>query len=531
MHFRRVALVFCVLVGSIAVARPSSATSSAPRLTSMSAPTPREAGPGQTVGLNFSASEPITGAGITQVAFVFARSTQQWPPVALAWHLDNSHETTVAGRATVQIDPRAATGRYELVEVSIYDRAGTWTRYNGPDFVQTSDGSTPPPGSDVDWTQYIDVTNPVGDSTPPQLTSLRVLHDKVRAGQPVIDLYKARLDASGIKDVAIYYMSPRDTQFVVRSIEGVAAVGPAATVVPLAQYGGKYRSYAASVTDGAGNMTNYDRDYNGGAQDGGLDFSAADFRVVPFAEDATLPVLKSVSLLSHRRAEPTDQLALDYRASDEGTGVKYFWADWMDRHNHHLEVDKQCHHPSTGPAASEIPDYASGSYKLRRIELIDRLGNMATYWRDGTISNEPADGIGAKHHHFDFSELDITVTDGPGGRQVAPGIIGGLCPHVPTVGLTTSATALVVGDVLTLRGRVKNASKKVPHPFVALYQRTDDGRLRLLGVRRGDADGRYHKQLTPRKSAKYWTTFLGTERRIKTSAGSSKRHEVRVESS
>src|SRR5205807_1506058 len=130
-----------------------------------------------------------------------------------------------------------------------------------PDRVQSTGYQPAPPSSDVDWSQYVDVVNPAGDDTPPHLSSLKTWRSTIRAGEPEVVLYTTQADASGIASVVISYASPRGTLFEInQQTPGVAAVGPAVRVVPRAGYGGQYKAYAVTVTDGAGNYTMYEAD-------------------------------------------------------------------------------------------------------------------------------------------------------------------------------------------------------------------------------------------------------------------------------
>jgi hypothetical protein len=526
--WRRIA-VGCLLLGTLLVAGPADAATKSPRLRSMSAPSPQQAGPGVPVQIDFSASEPRSGAGISEVAFLF-KPVQDGPYILLTWYRPRNHATTVSATARGSVNPRSPAGRYSLVQVRVADRGGPSTYYY-PDRVQSYGYSPPPPETDVDWSQFVDVVNPAGDSEPPHLTSVKVWRPNVRAGQPVVLLYRTAADAGDVAQVVFSYTSPKDGPFdtfaVFQDVPGLAAVGPAVRVIPRAGYGGVYRAYAVSITDVAGNTTTYERDDSGQSGDG-IDLSAADFTVAPYAEDSTAPRLSSVSLRSSHKPLQRDQLAIDYRATDNATGVAGVDALWDAGHEHHLEVIKSCHSPATGPAASVIPDWAVGKFRLQRLDVADRMGNVSSYHRDGRVTHSPAGASAATHHHFDLTRLDFTVQDALGGTMVAPRFAGLFCILDSIVEIVSDAKEVLPGRTVTLSSRVTSHDKPVRYPYGAVYQKDRDGNIKLLGIARGGRDGHIVTQVTPLRSSKYWTWYFGVEHNRVISEGTSPATEVKV---
>ena len=527
MWLKRALLVLSTVAGVLAIPGTSFADAYAPTVDSVGPLSNVTLTGGSTLSVPFTASD-TGGSGVTQVDVIFDNSRasrmNQW--VVATWYDPTPGQSSVSATATTDLSQWVASGTWTLQRVTIRDAQNNQRDYY-PDGISTipDDGTNPP--NNIDWNQSFSVDNLDEDITEPTLTGMHVLESDVIAGEPVIVLYDAHDDNSGVSFVDVTYDTPHGTRQEVYNNDPLTApVGPAAWLVPLTAYGGTYTVSYIDVYDRAGNIRQYG--LAGDPEQGSsLDIHSADFNVNAVAEDRTMPTLDSISLRSGKSLHPGDQVALDYSSHDDATGVVHAEAWWLDTENHQTTAYTHCDlGAESGTLTMTLPGYAAmGTWQLLHLEVVDGQGNIADYQRTGTIWKQPSDGIGPDTHSFDFSAEDFTVSAGTPSAPVASDTSN--CSSIPDLSFGAASPTALAGSQVRLRGSVQHAGTAVADPVVATYGKDASG-VHLVGVKRGADDGGFAQIVTPTKPTSYWARFFGKARGNIADAATSSQQSVRV---
>src|SRR3954470_4457570 len=342
MWVKRALLVLATISGVLAIPGTSFADAYAPTLDSVGPLTTVTLTGGSTLSVPFTASD-TGGSGVAQVDVIFTntRATRMNQWVVASWYDPSQGHTSVSASATTDLSHWVGSGTWTLQRVTIRDLQNNQRDYYPSGIVTIPDDGTNPP-NDIDWDQSFDVDNPDEDITEPTLSDMRVFESQVVAGEPVVVLYDAHDENSGVSFVVVNYDSPHGTnQQVYNNDPLTAPVGPATWLVPLTAYGRTYTASYIDVYDRAGNIRQYG--LSGDPEPGStLDIHSVDFTVTAVAEDSTQPTLDSISLRSGRSLHPGDQVALDYTVHDDATGVVGLQAVWLDTESHQMEAYVNC---------------------------------------------------------------------------------------------------------------------------------------------------------------------------------------------
>jgi hypothetical protein len=474
----------------------------APEMTAFERTSPDLGIPGEPILIEFSATDEGL-SGLEWAMFTYRT------PIQGIMRVDGymSHSSSGDFIAKEIVGPWAAEGEYVLEEVELYDRESNHTVYERASAPQFDFAA-------ADFS----IENPNEDVTAPIITSARIFESVVPQGQPVVILYTASDDLSGVATVTFSGWKPSRVAYGVTSPPELGAVGPAAWVVPLAAPPGTYESFSAHVIDRAGNGLSYDFDNstrdqwpNGAQMQDQMPFDgkALSFEVVGGPGDPTPPVVTSFEPLTPRERKLGDQVAIDFAASDEGTGVDRVGFGWSDGHGHTFSVSKQCGDPTHGPAAAFIEPWRTvdRDWTLQSFVVFDKLENGTIYRRDGSVSYA-SNYVGPTTHSFDLSKGDFHVGEGAGSPTGYTDTTSQWCPVVADVWLGVDRDQIDPGETISAFGSVTTDGGPIAQPVVAIHEYVD-GEPRLLEVQRGGAQGDYATAYSPTSSATLKTSFLG----------------------
>lgn len=451
------------------------------------------------VEISFTASDE-GAAGLAYASFGYETPTGMTYLWAGSEHLGRSGSGTFSASDPVGV--WAASGTYRLMRAEVTDAEGNRALYER--------GS-----SAFDFTSMdFEVDNPLQDVTAPSLAGARLFEKRPLQGTPVVALYEASDDLSGVDQVHVLYRSPTDLRVALLSLPGLGAVGPSTWLSPLSTPAGTYEFEALFVFDRAGNSTAYSVDGTtttipSRAQPAGKpapDLSDLDFEIVGTVGDRTPPRLTGITSIFPRERALGDQIGFDHSAMDQGgSGLSGVRALWEDGRGHTITAQLFCGDVSRGPVVTEIEDYRTvgSTWRLMSVTVEDGLGNFANYQRDGSVTY-PGDP-GPITHDLDLSQADFELKDQPpSGNNYAR---TGWCPRIADVTLELDGVA-AVGEIVEALGDVSVAGMGVPDPIVALHQYVN-GVPRVATVVKGTAAGDYSAELTARRNSEVVTTFLG----------------------
>ena len=400
----------------------------------------------------------------------------------------------------------AASGDYVLEKVEIYDRERNLTTYSRADSTQFDFAAAD-----------FHVDNPLQDVTTPTVTHIELFQDHVVQGTPVVAIYTASDDLSGVESVTVSAWSPNGHDINVNSLPELGAAGPATWLVPLAAPVGTYDGFQVIVGDRAGNSLLYRTDalypYPPRAtapEHSYPDPEGLDFTVEGLEGDRTPPELTDLSMLTPSTRHLGEQVALDYTATDAGTGVRAVSAQWSDGQGHILDASKQCGDRTEGPLTTNIEDFRTldTDWQLDYISVADFMRNQSSYRRDGAVfySGDP----GPSTHSFDLSVGDFHLEAGEAGRNEFENTSFQLCPVVGDISLEVPDPDVVVGEVVDAVGGVVLGDDPLPDPIVAIHEYVE-GEPHLASVVEGDPNGNYESTFQPSSNASLRATFLGAD--------------------
>lgn len=498
----RIVVVSCLL--TLLPVSPAMADESAPEITAFRRTSPSLGIPLQPVAIEFTASDQ-GGSGLEYALFTYRG------PTGGIFRVDSEHlqgSSFGTFQATNVIGAWAATGTYVLERVEIYDRAHnmrTYDRASSPQFDFAS----------ADF----EVENPNQDITAPVLDWAKIWDETVSQGEPVVGLYQARDDGSGVESVAFTTMRPMGSGVNLHSLPGLGAVGPASWVVPLGSPIATYEVLSITVIDRAGNSLTYDRHDGRKAypertvvpDHTGVDTAQMSFDVVSSSNDVYAPRITSLEPRSPAIRVPGDQIAVDFEATDEGVGIDRVYLSWADDAGHELEAWKRCGDRTTGTITVALEEYLTvdRDWRLTHAVVADRLDQQTIYYRDGTSLSHAA-GSQQGVHNLDLSRFDFRVQAGERSTHEFPDTSREWCPVVADVSLQTPDTSVVAGAPVPLRGIVGYGAGSVQTPVVAIHEYVRD-RPRLVSVVRGGDAGGYQGKLSPTVNTTVRSTFLGSD--------------------
>jgi hypothetical protein len=483
------------------VSAPALADDFAPEITSFERLSLDVLGSEQLVKISFTARDEGP-AGLAYAMFTYRTPLGAEIRVDSPWMGRQSEGTFVAVQP---LGLWAASGEYVLQKVEVLDREWNRTVYERGSVTRFDFG-----GADFK------VRNPLEDTVTPTLESIRLFQHDVAQGTPVVALYGARDNLSGVSEVVVMGFGPTGQNFHVRSLPQLGAAGPATWLVPLGAATGVYGVTGVHVSDRAGNTVHYDIDRTGHYPPNASvpdheapDITTLDFRVLGGTEDTTPPLMATFSSLTPQARRLGERVAFDFKALEQGSGVQMVSAEWSDPLGHTLYAHKTCGDRTEGPLSTTIEDYRTiGSrWTLDYISFVDYLGNQTSYRRDGTVMYQGGDS-GPPTHAFDLSQADFVIERGEARPSDIPDSTALYCPPVGTVGLHIPDQDVLFGEAVTIGGLVRGAQGAIPEPLVAVHQFVG-GEPLLTDVVEGNADGTYTSVFTPKASGAIGATFLG----------------------
>lgn len=502
-RFVRVVTLIALVAGSLSLGSTAArADDFSPELLSFTRTGTGLLGGEQLVSIEFSARDEGP-AGLAYAYFTFSAPQGDFLRVDSEW-MGRAAEGTFS--ATKLLSPWIASGTYRLEKIEVSDREWNTTTYERATSSQFDFAA-------ADFT----VDNPNQDTTVPTLSSATLFQENVAQGTPVVILYTATDDLSGVEEVVFSGWSPTGQQYYVRSLPQLGAAGPAAWVVPLQAASGPYDSFEIHVSDRAGNRILY--------RPAGEKYAYPPKASIPTHEhpdpetlgftieggvgDRASPQMDSFSVLTPNVRHRGDLVALDFSAFDAGTGIEQVAAAWTDGQGHQIDANKTCGDLTRGPVSVEIEDYRSTGtrWELQYVVFADYLFNQTTYHRDGRITYQGGDE-GAATHGFDLTQGDFDLEEGSPSPHDYPNTSRDYCFRNGRVSLDVPDTDVLFGDVVPITGIVDAPDNPVPEPIVAVHSHID-GEPDLLGVVEGDASGRYSKSLTANQNINVTATFLG----------------------
>jgi len=501
---------------------PAWADDFAPEISSFRRVSPDLGIPLQPVVIEFTATDQ-GASGMAYAMFTYRGPTGAIFRVDSEWMGPASEGTFQAKKI---VGPWAASGTYVLERVEIYDREGNLRTYE-PSTSPQFDFASP----------EFRVDNPNEDITAPIITSATLWQDTVKQGDPVVVLYSASDNLSGVASVTVAGWTATRDNFWIQSLPGLGAAGPASWIVPLASPPGGFEVTSITVIDRAENSLRYTvgEPINVYPEKTKVpvhdhpDPSSLSFVVEGGPGDPAPPEVTSVTPLSPSTRSPGDQVAMDYTARDEGTGVALVRFTWRDSVGHELEAIKECGDVTTGPTTVGIEGYRTvdRDWQLSHLSVTDHLGNWSLYRRDGS-ANHSGPGYPAFTHDLDLSRGDFRVEAGNPQGWAYPDTSRDRCPLDSVVSLGTDDGRVVAGETVPLEGEVMRDLVAVPLPVVAMHEYTDGERPRLVDVSRGAVDGTYHSELAPTENTSVRATFLGSAGPQGAEASASKLIPIRV---
>ena len=500
----RIATVCLVALAMSLVVAPSAvADDSAPRITSFHRVSPDVIGPLQQAVLEFSAEDEGL-AGLSYALFFYRGPNGE---VFRADSPEMQRASQGTFQATELVGPWGAAGTYTLESIEVTDREANKTVYER--------GAS---GLDLTGGDF-SVENPNEDVTPPMVTSARLWQATVKAGDPVVVLYGASDDRSGVREVVVSGWTPAGHQFWLQSLPELGAAGPATWLVPLAAPAGEYDVILIHVIDRAGNTLTYrpGESPDPYPEDAVVpshtypDPDALDFVVEGGPGDVSSPLITDFDPITPSTRRPGEQVALDFSATDEGTGVDRVGARWTDDMGHEVRAEKDCGDATGGPLTVTLDDFRSldTDWALRELYVFDHLGNWSIYHRDGRRTDIGSFETG-EPHGLDLSRGDFRIEAGEPSEPELEDTTGQWCPVIGDVSIDLDDTDVLVGEVVASSGAVRVGDLPVPGPVVAIHEHVA-GEPRLLAVRRGGSDGRYRARFTPRGGGTVRASFLGSE--------------------
>ena len=498
----RLALVLAVAIALVPLAStPALADDFAPEITSFERISLDVLGSEQVVKIAFSARDEGT-AGLAYAMFTYST------PLGAEIRVDSPSMGREPEGSFVAVKPLslwAASGEYALKKVEILDREWNSTVYERGTATQFDFAA-------ADFR----VNNPLEDTVTPTLTSIRLFQHDVAQGTPVVALYEAHDNLSGVSEVIISGFSPTGQNFHVRSLPHLGAAGPATWLVPLGAAKGEYEVTGVDVWDRAGNVVHYQLDrvepYPPKAtvpEHPPHDLTTLNFRIFGGPDDTIPPLMAGFSSMTPDTRRLGERVAFDYTALEQGSGVQMVTAEWSDPLGHWIYARKTCGDRTRGPLSTTIEDFRTiGSHwTLDYVSLVDYLGNQTSYRRDGSVMYSGGDS-GPPTHAFDLSQADFTIEDGPARALDIPDSTALYCPPVGNVGLQIPDQDVLFGDSVTITGVVEGAQGAIPEPIVAVHQFVD-GHPVLTDIVEGNTDGNYSSTFVPKASGAVATTFLG----------------------
>jgi hypothetical protein len=463
---------------------------------------PDVVGSNGTVEIEVSASDE-GAAGLDYIQFYFSSPFHKQVVIATDRLKRSAGGTFIA---TGPVGIWAASGAYQLYSVYIYDVEGNSTTYYREDAAHAA-------LFDFDAAAF-NVDNPLQDITAPTIKSVRLFRNTVLQGMPVVALYEGSDDLSGIHQVGIYATSPSGLQVELQALPNLAAVGPAYWLVPLEAPSGEYDVNRIIVWDKAFNVTWYDEvegtSYSGSENgpSASPSFEGLDFTVEGSVGDRIAPTLHSLSMLTPSVRHPEDEIALDYTATDTGSGIRWAHAWWIDESGtHQIYAGKECGVRTHGPMAGYIEDYRTlnTNWKLQKVRLVDYLWNTATYTRDGTVVYEGDPG--PANHDLDFSLADFRIEAGEASDWEYFGN-NLVCYDSGLVSLEIPDPLVVIGEFVESLGEVTISGSPLPDAVVAVH-RYVEGVPHLVSVEETDGSGQYETGFVAREDTAVQATFFG----------------------
>lgn len=502
----RAFLLLALVAGSLAAAAPRAAADDfSPTISRLERVSPAHLGSNGTVTISFDASDE-GAAGLGWAMFSYRT------PLGAELRVDGYMNRSAGGTftATSTIGVWAASGTYTLEKLDLRDFEGNTTIYERATSPELNFAS-------ADFT----VDNPLQDTTVPTLSTAHLFQGDVLQGTPVVILYDAGDDLSGVEKVVFTGWNPGGHQYWVESLPQLGAVGPAAWVVPIEAASGRYENFGIMVTDRAGNYIHYSI-YNGTTRyppsatipdHQEPDIGSLSFDVHGTVGDRVSPRMSSLSALTTGDRRLGEIVGVNFTASDQGTGIEQIAGQWIDGKGHYMDFSKTCGDLTTGYASTTIEDYRTvpSDWQMINITFADYLGNQTTYNRDGSMYYDDGGSERiAGTHSFDLSIGDFHLAEGEARPSEFTDTTDKWCPRVANVSLNLDDPTITLGETVTSFGKVILQDTPIPDPIVAIHEYVDDV-PELIGVVQGGDGGGYANDFIAENKGHLQATFLGSD--------------------
>jgi hypothetical protein len=348
------------------------------------------------------------------------------------------------------------------------------------------------------------------DSQAPTLSAVWSVRARVHAGDPLLVGFSGTDDRPGPLYVdASMSAADGSTVRLSSSMTGSGSgFSPVAGVVPIGAKTATYALTAISVSDRAGNRTDYAVGTATSTPPGTalpLDLSAVTIDVVqPRRPDVTAPTLTSFTMLSGATRHRGGFATWRFTARDDRspiTQAKVFvkmpngsvgWAEREYTDLRHARVSLWI--PPGAPL---------GRWTVVGVQLVDSSGNLRNFSRRGVgeqLGQPSVAGPLFRHMHFDV----VRGRPGPDPWMVQNSVAN------TVVAARTSADTVAADSTVRLFGTVTFVGQPVPMPVIAFYANDGSGYKRV-GLIRGAANGSFVFHLRVLTSTSYRVRFLGGE--------------------
>ncbi|MBU8906005.1 S-layer homology domain-containing protein [Desertibacillus haloalkaliphilus] len=292
------ALIFLMIFNGFFSAFPALAESdSQPPVIHSVEVTPQEAGVGDKVNVRAEITDDKSGVKSSVLRF-YTPSKNRFERVGLEYN-----EKTELWEGEYEVKETDEAGRWTLWFIDAYDHAGNSHSYNPIDFENASEIG-------------FDVVNPNGDSTPPVISSVKVMPQEVEVGDRVKVEAEVTDDKSGVKSSTLRFYTPSENRFerVPLEYNQESGLWEGEYEVKEMDEEGRWTLWFIDAYDYAGNSHSYDAvDFDNATEIG--------FDVINPDEDREAPVISRVEV-TPQEVEVGGKVIVQAEITDDKSGVK-----------------------------------------------------------------------------------------------------------------------------------------------------------------------------------------------------------------
>ena len=441
----------------------------------------KNAVPGDTVTITAKVSDDASGIDYFYASMVEVNSLSEntvWP-LSLYLYWEEVSEGVYQAQHTVgQYDDN---GSFKINYMDLRDGSGKWITYYNSNLISYDENLFD--FSAADFT----ISGATPDREVPKIDSVTVDKKNVGPGDTVTITVKASDDVSGIEffNGSIVEVNSinneRSNSIYIDWDEVSEGVFQGQYTVEQYDENGTYSIKHINIEDRAGNYTTY---YNSNLypnSDNKLDFSAADFTISGATPDYEAPQIEFVTV-DKKNAVPGDTVTITVKAIDDISGVEYLYAPIVETNSFfsgngwpdHLVIDWQKVSEGVYQAQYTVGQYdENGSYAIRYIDVVDRAGNMFTYYNSNLYPNED--------YKSDFSAADFTISGATPDYEY---------PKIDYV--TVDKKNVVPGDTVTIRVKASDDASGIGYFEVEMKGPNDfNPNIYFREVSEGIYEGKY----------------------------------------